>query len=87
MPLDKTLLEAIAKIDNALAEYDLSNEDRTRIHQVLEKSLISVVEEVTDSHNQAAVSCCGPEADLAHKIADEIERKNKALIANLMALR
>ena len=31
--------------------------------------------------------CCGPEADLAHKIQNEMDRKRDVLIANLMAMR
>ena len=34
-----------------------------------------------------AVVCCGPEADLAHKIQNEMDKKRDMLIANLMAMR
>ena len=44
-------------------------------------------EEAASEYQEATARCCGPEADLAHKIAEEVERKNRALIANLSAMR
>jgi len=34
-----------------------------------------------------AAQCCGPEADKAHKIREEVNRVNNALIANLQSMR
>lgn len=87
MPLDKTARKAAQKIDNALADYDLSDQQKTEILKIIEKSIIKTVEETTDTHREATVICCGPEADLAHKIQEEVERKKQVLISNLMALR
>jgi hypothetical protein len=36
---------------------------------------------------ETAVVCCGPEADLAHKIQEEMDKKRKVLITNLMSIR
>ena len=87
MALEKTAQKALRKIEEALSEYDLDDEDRARVLKIISKSLIQTIEETTDSHQQASAICCGPEADLAHKIEEEMERKKTALIANLMALR
>ena len=87
MELSKTAKKAVRKIDKALDHHNLSNQEKSEILRIIGKSLMKTVEETTDTHNQATVFCCGPEADLAHKIAEEVERKKLALIANLMALR
>ena len=87
MSLEKTALKAAKKIDHALADYDLSDEQKADIMRIIGHSLIKTAEEMTEAHHQATVVCCGPEADLAHKIEEEVERKKKALISNLMALR
>jgi hypothetical protein len=87
MALSSTAEKAARKIDEALADYDLSDQEKAEILKIIGKSLMQTVEETTDTHNQAMVICCGPEADLAHKIAEEVERKKIALIANLKAMR
>jgi len=87
MALEKTAQKAATKIDAALTDYDLSQDEKDAILKIIEKSLIRTVEETTDTHREATVICCGAEADLAHKIQEEVERKKDMLIANLMALR
>ena len=87
MALEKTAQKAAKKIDAALTDYDLSKDEKSAILRIIEKSIIRTVEETTDSHREATAICCGPEADLAHKIQEEVERKKEMLIANLMALR
>ena len=87
MALEKTARKAAKKIDAALTDYDLSEDEKGAILKIIEKSIIRTIEETTDSHREATAICCGPEADLAHKIQEEVERKKEMLIANLMALR
>ncbi len=87
MSLEKTAQKTAKRIDDALGDYDLSDQERAEILQIIGKSLVKAAEELTEAHHQATVVCCGPEADLAHKIEEEVERKKTALIANLMALR
>ncbi len=86
MSLAKISKETTLAIEDALSA-DLSEDEREKISQILEAALIKSVEQATESHHEATVICCGPEADLAHKIAEEMGLANKALIANLMALR
>jgi hypothetical protein len=87
MALEKTARKAATRIDEALGNYDLSEDEKDAILKIIEKSMIRTVEETTDTHREAMVICCGPEADLAHKIQEEVERKKDLLISNLMALR
>jgi hypothetical protein len=87
MALSKTAAKAAKKIDKALKNYDLSEAEKAEILNIIGKSLVKTVEEATEYHQAATVACCGPDADMAHKIAEEVELKKNALIANLMALR
>ena len=87
MSLEKTALKTAAKIDDTLDDYDLSDQQKAEILKIIGKSLVKAAEELTEVHHEATVVCCGPEADLAHKIEERVEQKKKALIANLMALR
>ena len=86
MSLAKISEETTLALEDALSA-DLSEDEREKISQILEAALIKSVEQATESHREATVICCGPEADLAHKIAEEMGLANKALIANLMGLR
>lgn len=54
---------------------------------IIERALVEVVAEANQRCSQLAVACCSADRDLAHKIADEIERNHQALIANLSSLR
>ena len=87
MALSKTAAKAADKIDKALDNYDLSNAEKAEILKIIGKSLELTVEETTENHQAATVACCGPDADLAHKIEAELELKKVALISNLKALR
>lgn len=86
MSLVKISRETTLALENAISA-DLSEDEREKISQILEAAMIKSVEQATESHHEATVICCGPEADLAHKIAEEMGLANKALIANLTALR
>jgi hypothetical protein len=84
--LERISKETTLALEDAISA-DLSEDERKKISQILGNALIQSVEQATKSHHEATVICCGPEADLAHKIAEEMGLANKALIANLMALR
>lgn len=86
MSLEKISKETTLALENAISA-DLSEDERKKISQILESALVKSVEQATESHHEATVICCGPEADLAHKIAEEMGLANKALIANLIAMR
>ncbi len=84
--LEKLSKETVLALEGAISS-DLSENERKKIMQILEGALIKSIEQTTKSHHKATVICCGPEADLAHKISEEMSLANKALIANLIALR
>ncbi len=84
--LEKLSKETTLALEDAISA-NLSEDERKKVSQILKGALIKSVEQATKSHHEATVIWCGPEADLAHKIAEEMALANKALIANLMALR
>ncbi len=86
MPLEKICNETALALKEAISA-DLSEDELKKVSQILENALIKSVEQATNSHHEATVICCGPEADLAHKIAEEMSLANKNLIANLMGMR
>ncbi len=73
-----------ASIVSALSAHELSDAEKQKISEIIQSSLLSTVEKTTDHHLETAVKCCGPEADLAHKIRHELNLKKNALIANLL---
>ena len=54
---------------------------------IVEKALLTVLREAREGCADVVNVCCSPDRDLAHKIADELRLKEKALIANLSSLR
>ena len=66
---------------------DLAAEDRAAISGVVRKALLDVSGRTHEAYKDVAVICCGPEADLAHKMQEEMDKKRDMLIANLMAMR
>ncbi len=87
MTLKQVANETVAEIQKAFPESDLSDDTKTKLSTIIEKALSRTVDQTSHAHRQATVVCCGPEADLAHKINEEVRRANVALTANLMALR
>ena len=84
----KTLAdETVAALEQAFPNVNTTEEERQKISRIIEKTLIKTVEQTTLTHQKATKNCCGPEADIAHKISEEVRRANIALTANLMALR
>ena len=79
--------------DNAVAEVEkivpssLSESEVAAISELIENTLVEAVGKTSKRFSETAVICCGPEADLAHKIAEEMGLAQKALIANLMGER
>ena len=79
--------------DNAVVEIgkvlpgSLSESEAAAISEIIENTLVEAVGKTSKRFSETAVICCGPEADLAHKISEEMKLAQKALIANLMGAR
>lgn len=82
-----TAEKTTASIISALSRCELSNDEKEQIKDIISNSLTNAVEKTTDDHLSTTARCCGPEADLAHQIRNEVNLKKKALIANLLGPR
>ena len=65
----------------------LSESEIAAVTKIVDEALIKAVNQSTKKCTDAAVICCGHEADLAHKIAEDVERARYALIGNLTSMR
>ena len=57
------------------------------LRAAIEKEIIEAVLEEAERCITVSRSCCSPDLDIAHKIAEEIKRSHTALVANLSSLR
>ena len=87
MSLKKLADETVMKLEEAFPNTDLSADEKAEVSRIIEQTLIKTVEQATLVHKKATTVCCGHEADMAHKIAEQVGRENIALTANLSALR
>ena len=87
MRLKKLAVETTKTLTNTIEDYDFSEEQTKAIQAIIENSILQAVEQTCIVHKEATVVCCGPEADIAHKIEYEARQKTNLLIANLSSLR
>lgn len=57
------------------------------VSRIVEQALAEAVRQTQDGCLEVVNVCCSADQDLAHKIADEVRKKEHALIANLSSLR
>ena len=86
MPLKKIADDVLDAINNSLGG-ELSEAQKLEISKIVKQGLAEALKSASTTQRKAIVVCCGPEADLAHKIAEEANRSTVALIANLMSMR
>ncbi len=86
MELAKLSKRVTEELDTALAD-DLPAEERDEILRIVRQAMLDASTRTHREMKETAVVCCGPEADLAHKIQEQMDKKRDMLIANLMAMR
>ena len=86
MSLKSLADDVVEKINKCLGD-PLTEAEIKTVSKIVQDALIEAVNESTKRASSAAVVCCGPEADLAHKIAEDVERARYALLANLTSMR
>jgi aspartate-semialdehyde dehydrogenase len=64
-----------------------SADTQNEVAALIEQALMDAALENSEECAKVAMVCCSADRDLAHKIAEEIRRKNVALIANLSSMR
>ncbi len=58
-----------------------------QVADLIERALADATIKHSEECAKVIMGCCSADQDLAHKIAEEIRRKNTALIANLSSMR
>lgn len=86
MNLEELSKRVMKELDNALAA-DFPAKERDAISKIVQRAMLDAASRTHREMKETAVVCCGPEADLAHKIEEQMEKKRSMLIANLMAMR
>lgn len=86
MKIKRLTEKTIAQIKDSVSS-PLSDSDITALSRIIEGALVDAVVHSTKSCSSAAVTACGPESDLAHKIAQEVKLAQNALIENLKSMR
>ncbi len=69
--------QAAQEISDAISS-SLTEDEQAKVSKIVERALLEAIGEAVKGCKSAAVVCCGPEADLAHKIAEKIELKRTA---------
>jgi hypothetical protein len=87
MSVQSSIDDTTAAIVSTLSAYELSDEEKAEINQIVSKLLVKTVKKTTRNQVETALNCCGPEKDLAHQISEEMHRRKNLLISNLKALR
>ena len=82
----ENLTERVTKeLDKALS--DLPVNEKVAVLDIVKKAMLDTSHRTHRELKETAVVCCGPEADLAHKIQEQMDQKRDMLIANLSAMR
>lgn len=79
---DKTL----ANVDEIVGG-QLSAEQSEAVAKVIEMGILKAAVRMSENCQRYTIQHSGPEADIAHKINEEINRRREALLANLSGLR
>ena len=86
MNLAKLSKRVTQELDNALSD-DIPTVERDAILKIVQQAMLDASSRTHRELKETAVVCCGPEADLAHKIQNEMDKKRDMLVANLVAMR
>jgi aspartate-semialdehyde dehydrogenase len=83
----KTRAADIARKVSQLLDTTPSANTQNQVAELIERALMDAALDNSEECAKVAMVCCSADRDLAHKIAEEIRRKNVALIANLSSMR
>ena len=85
MNLENLTQRVTQELDTALS--DLPVREKEEILRIVQRAMLDTSRRTHREMKATAVVCCGPEADLAHKIQEQMDQKRDMLIANLSAMR
>lgn len=86
MNLEKLSKRVTDELATALTD-DIPADKRDEILDIVQRAMLDSANRTHRELEQAAVVCCGAEADLAHKIQEQMDKKRNVLVSNLMAMR
>ena len=86
MNLEKLSDRVTQELDTALSA-DVPAAERDVILEIVRQAMLDASKRTHREMKETAVVCCGAEADLAHKIQEQMDKKRDMLITNLMAMR
>lgn len=85
MNLENLVSRVTKELSTSLS--DLPETERGAILDIVRQAMLDSANRTHREMKETAVICCGPEADLAHKIQEQMDKKRDMLITNLMAMR
>lgn len=85
MNLEKLSKRVTKELDIALCDLPLG--EKEAILEIVGRAMSDASNRTHREMKETAIVCCGPEADLAHKIQEQMDKKRDMLIANLSAMR
>ena len=83
----RAVSERIAQAILETLEVSPSEAQAKEVVGLVEQAMIDALIEANQRSSKAAAKCCSADQDMAHKVAAEIERSHRALIANLSGMR
>lgn len=86
MNLEKLSKRVTQELDTALSA-DLPAAEREAILDIVQRAMLDSANRTHRDVKETVVVCCGTEADLAHKIQEQMDKQRGALVSNLMAMR
>ena len=87
MSLNNIAESAKVNIESALVGVALTDPQKSELSRIIDDAIRAAADHCCETHREVTLQCCGPEADMAHKIAEEARKKTDVLISNLMAMR
>ena len=85
MNLENLVSRVSKELDTALS--DIPEAERNTILEIVQLAMLDSAKRTHRELKETAVICCGHEADLAHKIQEQMDKKRDMLVTNLMAMR
>ena len=77
---------AVEQACNALSA-ELSDDDMQKVTTIIEAAMRDAVEAAEAESRKVVSDCCEADQDMAHKVAEEIRRRQDALVTNLSSMR
>lgn len=83
MSLNRIADNTVKKLISSIPGLEFTEDQQDEVRRLVTAALEQTVDQSADVYRKTTVMCCGPEADLAHKINEESERQTRLLISSL----